>query len=321
MYDLCAIGNALVDIIVSADDKFLQKNGIVKGSMRLVDESVANDLYEKTGPAVELSSGGSAANTIAGAASIGISCAYLGRVGKDEFGDVFTHDLAAQNIHFATRPSVESATGRCIILVTPDAQRSMNTFLGAASEFGPEDIDAETVQSSSITYLEGYLFDKLLAQEAFVKAAKLAHQAKRKVALTLSDVFCVERHREEFLGLIRNGVDILFANENEAKALCQTPDLSGVLHLAKASVDIAVITRSEKGAIVVSGDNTFEVPANLIPKVVDTTGAGDLFAAGFLSGLCWGRDLADCGKIGAIAASEVISHYGPRPQKKLKDII
>jgi sugar/nucleoside kinase (ribokinase family) len=321
MYDLCAIGNALVDIIVPANDDFLRDNNIAKGAMTLVDEETACALYERAGPAVELSSGGSAANSLAGASSLGISCAFLGKVGRDSFGDVFTHDLHAQNIHFTTPSSPDLSTGRCLILVTPDAQRSMNTYLGAATEFGPGDIDVSLVQNAEITYLEGYLFDKPLAQQAFGKAARLAHEAGRKVSMTLSDVFCAKRHREAFLSLIRRDVDILFANEGEAKELYQTQDLGNALALARGHAEIVVVTRGAKGAVIAAGEDTYEVAAHPVAEVIDTTGAGDLFAAGFLSGLAQKKKLPECGRIGAIAAAEIISHYGPRPQKKLKDLV
>ncbi len=320
-YNLCAIGNALVDIIVPTDDAFLRNNGVVKSAMALVDKKTAQTLFEKAGAAVELSSGGSAANTLSGAASLGLSCAFLGKVGKDTFGDVFSHDLRAKNINFSTPPSPGLSTGHCLILVTPDAQRSMNTYLGAAVEFGPDDIAPEIVQQSTITYLEGYLFDKPSAQRAFEKAARLAHEASRRVSMTLSDVFCVSRHRDAFLNLIYNNIDILFANENELKELYKSADLMSSLNDARQHADIVVATRGEKGAIVVSKNRTCEIAACSNVKVIDTTGAGDLFAAGFLYGLASGKDLPECGRIGAIAAAEVISHYGPRPQKKLRDLI
>jgi sugar/nucleoside kinase (ribokinase family) len=321
MYDLCAIGNALVDIIVATDDAFLQRNNIAKGSMTLVDEATACALYEKAGPAVELSSGGSAANSVAGAASLGAHCAFLGRVGSDEFGAVFAHDLRSQNIHFTIPASCDQPTGRCLILVTPDAQRSMNAFLGAATEFGPDNVDDDVIQNSSILYLEGYLFDKPTAQQAFYKATALAHGAGRKVAVTLSDVFCASRHRKAFLNLIQSDADIVFANENELKELYETQDLAKAIAEARGHAPIVVTTRGPKGAIIAAGEETHEIPAHPIAQVVDTTGAGDLFAAGFLFGLVRAKSLPDCGRIGAIAASEVISHFGPRPQKNLKDLI
>lgn len=320
-YTLCAIGNALVDIIVSSDDDFLHANNIAKGSMTLVDEAAAAMLYERAGAAIEMSSGGSAANTLAGFASLGGSPAFMGKVGRDKFGHIFTHDLQAQNVHFATPPSPDMGTGHCLIFVTPDAQRSMNTFLGAAVEFGPDDVDAAIVRQSAVTYLEGYLFDKPLAQEAFRKAAQIAHEAGRKLSLTLSDVFCVSRHRAAFLSLVSGEVDILFANENELKALYETQDFAVALAAVRAHTDIAVVTRGAQGAVVAAGKQTHEIPAYPVASVIDTTGAGDLYAAGFLYGLTHGRTLPEAGHIGAIAAAEVISHYGPRPQKKLSDLI
>ena len=320
-YDLCAIGNALVDIIVSTDDAFLQANQVAKGAMTLVDDETSAALYARAGSAVEMSSGGSAANSMAGFASLGGSCAFMGKVGRDQFGEVFTHDFHAQKIHFTTPLSPDLSTGRCLILVTPDAQRSMTTFLGAAVEFGPEDVDAAVVQNAAITYLEGYLFDKPAAQQAFGKAARLAHEAGRKLSLTLSDVFCVLRHRGAFLDLVRGNVDILFANENEIKELYQTQDVRSALDAVRAHTEIVVVTRGAQGAIIAAADQIFEIPAHPAPSVIDTTGAGDLFAAGFLYGLTQGKPLPECGRISAIAASEVISHYGPRPQQDLCGLI
>jgi sugar/nucleoside kinase (ribokinase family) len=320
-YDLCAIGNALVDIIVSTDDEFLRKHSVAKGAMTLVDDKTASELYAHSGSAVEMSSGGSAANTLAGVASLGGNAAFMGKVGGDQFGDVFAHDLRAQNIVFSSPVSPDLPTGRCLILVTPDAQRSMSTYLGAAVEFGTEDIDAQLVQHSSITYLEGYLFDKEPAKQAFLKASKLSHDAGKKMALTLSDTFCVMRHREAFLDLVRNQVDILFANENEIQTLYETKDLNAAIKAVRAHTDIAVVTLGSKGALVVSGENTYEIPPHPVASVIDTTGAGDLFAAGFLYGHTHGKALAESARIGAIAAAEVISHYGPRPQKKLTQLV
>jgi len=320
-YDLCAIGNALVDILVSTDDAFLKTNAVTKGSMTLVDDGRSKELYQKAGAAVEMASGGSAANTLAGLSSLGGTSAFMGKVGLDEFGKIFTHDLQAQNVHFTTPPSRDLATGRCLILVTPDAQRSMNTFLGAAVEFGPDDVDATLVQQASITYLEGYLFDKPTAQAAFRKAAKLVHDAERRLALTLSDGFCVARHRDAFLDLVSGEVDILFANEDELKSLYQTQDLKAALAAVRGHTEIAVVTRGAKGAVIATKEQLYDIPAHPVSSVIDTTGAGDLYAAGFLYGLTQGKTLSEAGRIGAIAASEVISHYGPRPQKKLRDLI
>lgn len=320
MYDLCAIGNALVDIIVKADDAFLDQNGIVKGAMTLVDEQTSAILYEKAGAAVELSSGGSAGNTAAGAAMLGLACAYQGKVGCDEFGGVFSHDLRAQNIHFPSRPSDGLCTGHCLVFVTPDSQRSMLTHLGAATEFGLDDLSADAIRASGITYLEGYLFDKPSAQNALLEASRIAHAAGRKTAATLSDVFCITRHRAAFLDLIRKEIDIVFANQNEALALYETADICGALDHLRQDAGIAVVTRSEKGALIAKGSETLDIPAQAV-QVVDSTGAGDLFAAGFLYGLARGKSLAECGRLGVVAASEVISHYGPRPQIDLKNLL
>jgi sugar/nucleoside kinase (ribokinase family) len=320
-HDLCAIGNALVDIIVPADDAFLRKHDIAKGAMTLVDEARASALYAAAGSAVEMSSGGSAANTLAGFSSLGGTCAFMGKVGRDQFGEAFAHDLRAQKVHFATPPSADLATGQCLVIVTPDAQRSMNTFLGAAVEFGADDVDEALVHDSAITYLEGYLFDKPAAQAAFRKAAKIAHEAGRKMSLSLSDPFCVNRHRDAFLDLVKNDVDILFANEVEIMALYRTEDLAAALAAVRAHTDIAVVTRGAAGAVIAAKGQTYEVSAHPVVSVVDTTGAGDLYAAGFLYGVTQKRTLPEAGRIGAIAAAEVISHYGPRPQKKLRDLI
>ncbi|MDP9126915.1 MAG: adenosine kinase [Pseudomonadota bacterium] len=320
-FDVCAIGNALVDVIADATEDFLKAHGIAKGAMTLIDAERAGTLYDMIGPAVEMS-GGSAGNTVAGIASLGGKPAYMGKVKADQLGAIFRHDMHAQGVHFATAPAQESApTGRCLILVTPDAQRSMNTYLGAAVEFGVSDVQADVVMNSQITYLEGYLFDPPEAKKAFRHAAKIVHESGRQLSLTLSDTFCVGRHREEFLELIKNNVDVLFANESELMALYQTQDLGGAIASVREHCSIAVTTLSEKGAIVTNGSATAEIPAVRVEKVVDTTGAGDLFAAGFLFGLTHGRSLAEAGHIGAIAAAEVISHYGPRPQKKLSSLI
>jgi sugar/nucleoside kinase (ribokinase family) len=334
-FDVCAIGNALVDVIAEASEDFLHTHKIAKGAMTLVDAERAGALYDMIGPAVEMS-GGSAANTVAGVASLGGKPAYMGKVKADQLGAIFRHDMHALGVHFATAPATErrqaiipvavdrrggAPTGRCLILVTPDAQRSMNTYLGAAVEFGPDDIQPEIIANSQVTYLEGYLFDPPPAKEAFHRAAKIAHEGKHLLSLTLSDVFCVERHREAFIELVKNEVDILFANQNELLALYQTKDLDAAVAEARKHCKIAVTTRSEKGAIIAAGKETIEVPAEPVSKVIDTTGAGDLFAAGFLFGYTQKRDLGQSARIGAICAAEVISHYGPRPQTSLKKLI
>jgi sugar/nucleoside kinase (ribokinase family) len=326
-FDVCAIGNALVDVIAEAE--------IAKGAMTLVDEERAAQLYDLIGHAVE-SSGGSAANTVAGIASLGGHPAYMGKVKADQLGAIFRHDMHAMGVHFATPPAPDrrreirevasdrrtgAPTGRCLILVTPDAQRSMNTYLGAAVEFGPTDLQPDVIRNSQITYLEGYLFDKPEAKKAFHEAALIARNAERQMALTLSDVFCVERHRAQFIELIKNDVDILFANQNELMALYETKDLQKAVATARGQCKIAVTTMSEKGAIIAVGADTVQITAEPVAKVVDTTGAGDLFAAGFLFGLTQGRDLALAARFGAICAAEVISHYGPRPQQSLKKLV
>lgn len=322
-FDVAAIGNALVDVIADADDGFLAANHISKGAMTLIDTARAEELYARLGPAVEMS-GGSAANTVAGIASLGGKAAFMGKVKADQLGAIYRHDLTAQGVHFATPPSSKETgtpTGRCMIIVTPDAERSMNTYLGAAVEFGVGDVDADTLRNSGITYLEGYLFDPPEAKKAFQLAAQIVRSAGRQLALTLSDVFCVERHRAEFLDLIKSDVDILFANQNELLALYQTQDLNQAIASVRTHCKIAVTTMSAKGAIIAAGKDTHEVPAVPVAKLVDTTGAGDLYAAGFLYGLTHGKSFAESGHIGAIAAAEVISHYGPRPQKTLKELI
>lgn len=320
-YAVCAIGNALVDVIADASDQFLSEQKIAKGAMTLIDAERAAALYDIIGPAVEMS-GGSAGNTVAGIASLGGKAAYMGKVKADQLGSIFRHDLHAQGVHFATPPSETSApTGRCLILVTPDAQRSMNTYLGAAVEFSESDIHAETIQAAQVTYLEGYLFDRAEAKKAFHQAAHIVRDTKRQLALTLSDVFCVERHRSAFIELIKNDVDILFANQAELMALYETQDLDTAIAAARSHCQIAVTTRSEKGAIIAAGPDLIEVAAAPVARIVDTTGAGDLYAAGFLFGVTQGKPLAEAGRLGAIAAAEVISHYGPRPQKKLRELI
>lgn len=321
-YNVTAIGNALVDIIADSTDAFLAQHKINKGAMMLIDTAQAEKLYAAIGPAIEMS-GGSAANTVAGIASLGGKAAFMGKVKDDQLGAIYRHDLTSQGAVFATPSSTQTntPTGRCIILVTPDAERSMNTYLGAAVEFASSDIDDATLRDSSITYLEGYLFDPPAAKKAFQHAAQVVRDAGRQLSLTLSDTFCVERHRAEFLELIKNDIDILFANQNELLALYQTDDLNKAIDAVRGHCKIAVTTRSAKGAVIVSGKETVEVPAVPVAKVIDTTGAGDLYAAGVLYGITHGKSLAEAGHIGAVAAAEVISHYGPRPQKALKELL
>jgi sugar/nucleoside kinase (ribokinase family) len=320
-YDVLGLGNAIVDVISRTDDDFLLKHGMRKGSMSLIDEARASKIYETMGPAVE-TSGGSAANTVVGIAGFGARAAFIGRIKDDSLGNVFAHDIRAAGVAFDTAPSAEGpSTGRCYVLVTPDGERTMHTFLGAAQDLHPRDIDADAVASAAITYLEGYLWDPPHAKEAFRKAAAVAHEAKRRVALSLSDAFCVDRWRDEFLHLIRSGmVDLLFCNEAELHSLYQTADFDTAIAALRADAPRAVVTRSAKGCVVIEGPQTAEAPAYPVDRVVDTTGAGDLFAAGFLFG--WARGFGDdrAARLGALAAAEVISHLGARPENSLRTL-
>jgi sugar/nucleoside kinase (ribokinase family) len=321
--DVVGIGNALVDVLSNADDDFLVKHDLVKGSMALIEADRAEALYDVMGPGVEMS-GGSAGNTMAGLASLGARGAYIGKVCDDQLGRVFAHDLKAMGVGFSTpmgRAGSGESTGRCLIMVTPDAERTMNTYLGAATELTPGDIDEELIASAQVIYMEGYLWDRPGAKEAFRKAARIAHAAGRKVSLSLSDSFCVERWRDEFLDLVAHQVDILFANEEEITSLYQIDNFDAALKMVRGHCEIAALTRSEKGAVIVSGDQTHIVAAEPVGRVVDTTGAGDLFAAGFLHGLTHGFDLPASGRLGAIAAAEIISHFGARPETVLAKLI
>jgi sugar/nucleoside kinase (ribokinase family) len=318
--DVVGIGNAIVDVIAQADDAFLARQRLVKGAMQLIDAARAEALYAEMGPGIEMS-GGSAGNTMAGIASLGGNGAYIGKVAEDQLGKVYAHDMRAIGVRFETVPLVEGPpTARCLIHVTPDAQRTMNTFLGACIELGPEDIDRAVIEGAQVTYLEGYLFDPPRAKKAFQKAAEVAHAAGRKVSLTLSDAFCVERYRGEFRALIEGHVDILFANEAEITALYETKDFDKALAAVRGKCEIAALTRSERGSYVITADKTESVPAVKVAKLVDTTGAGDLYASGFLFGLTHGRDLVTCGRLGSLAAAEVIAHYGARPEASLKTL-
>jgi len=321
LYDVCSVGNAIVDVIAECPDSFLESYGITKGAMTLIDETRADFLYQQFGPAVEMS-GGSVANSVAGIAGLGGHPAYIGRVKDDQLGAIFRHDLTASGVHFSTPPAQAGAsTGRCLIVVTPDAQRSMSTYLGVAVDLSEKDIEPQLVGNAAVTFLEGYLFDKPEAQKAFIKAGTLAHAASRRLALSLSDTFCVDRHRAAFGELVRDHVDILLANEFELMALYCLPTFEEAFAAARAQCSIVVGTRSEKGAVIAAGDELVSLAAEPVARVVDTTGAGDLFAAGFLFGLTQGCPLSTCGRLGAIAAAEVVSHYGPRPQESLKDLI
>jgi sugar/nucleoside kinase (ribokinase family) len=318
-YDVLGIGNAIVDVIARAEDDFLVTQGMQKGGMMLIDEARAAAIYDAMGPATE-SSGGSAANTIVGVASFGARAAFVGRVKNDELGRTFAHDIRAARVAFDVKPAKDGpSTGRCYVMVTPDGERTMNTYLGAAQDLTPGDIDEATVANAAVVYLEGYLWDPPQAKEAFIKAAAIAHGARRQVALTLSDSFCVDRYRADFLDLIKSRtVDILFANEHELHSLYETGDFDTGVRALQRDVNLGVVTRSAKGCLVVSREGLEAVHAVPVEQVVDVTGAGDLFAAGFLVGLARGQDLRDAAWLGALAASEVIQHMGARPAMSLK---
>jgi adenosine kinase len=318
-FDVLGIGNAIVDVIARTDEAFLSQHKMRKGTMQLIDEAQAARLYDAMGPAVEVS-GGSAANTIVGVANLGARAAFIGKIKDDELGRVFAHDIRAANVAFSTPPASSGpSTARCYVLVTPDGERTMNTYLGAAQDLHPHDIEADAIAAAQIIYLEGYLWDPPHAKEAFLKAAKIAHDAGRDVALTLSDAFCVDRYRTEFLELIRAGtVDLVFANERELHSLYETADFDTALQALRKDARLAVITRSEKGCLVVTREQTDAVPASPVERVVDATGAGDLFAAGFLAGISRGADYREAARLAALAAAEVIQHLGARPETSLK---
>ena len=318
--DILGIGNAIVDVQARAEDAFLAKRGLDKGSMRLIDAAEAESLYAAMGPGIE-SSGGSAANTCAVAAALGARVGYLGKVAADPLGQVFAHDIRAAGVRFPTAPlEGGEPTARSLILVTPDGQRTMNTFLGAAVRFGEADVTPAEVAGARILYLEGYLFDPPAAQAAFRAAARTAHEAGRRVALTLSDPFCVHRHRDAFRRLVHEEVDILFANQAEILALYETEDFEDAARRAASDVALAALTRSERGSVLIAGGQRHEVAA-APAKVVDTTGAGDAYAAGVLAALARGLDLSECGRWGSIAAAEAIGHFGARPQSDLKRLL
>lgn len=317
-FDVLTVGNAIVDIIARCEDSFLSDNSIIKGAMNLIDAERAELLYARMGPAVE-ASGGSAGNTAAGIASFGGRAAYFGKVARDQLGEIFTHDIHAQGVHFATKPlDGFPPTARSMIFVTEDGERSMNTYLGACVELGPEDVEEAVVAEAKVTYFEGYLWDPPRAKEAIRACARIAHANGREMSMTLSDSFCVHRYRDEFLDLMRSGtVDIVFANKAEALALYQTEDFDHALSMIANDCRLAIVTMSEEGSIILTGGERIRVQATPIERVVDTTGAGDLYAAGFLYGYTQGRSLEDCGKLGSLAAGIVIEQIGPRPMGSL----
>jgi len=318
-FDVLTIGNAIVDIIARCDDTFLTDNGITKAAMNLIDAERAELLYSLMGPAHE-ASGGSAGNTAAGIANLGGKAAYFGKVAADQLGTIFQHDIRAQGVHYETKPDgTFPPTARSMIFVTPDSERSMNTYLGACVDLGPEHVEEDVVKDSKVTYFEGYLWDPPRAKEAILECSRIAHEAGREVSMTLSDTFCVGRYRDEFLDLMRSGkVDIVFANEQEAMSLYETDDFELALDKISADCKLAAVTMSERGAVIVRGDERVKVPAMLIDELVDTTGAGDLFAAGFLLAYTRGRSLEECGKLGCLAAGIVIQQLGPRPLESMQ---
>jgi sugar/nucleoside kinase (ribokinase family) len=318
-FDVLALGNALVDVLAYADDDFVARTGVEPGAMTMVDAARSDEIYAEMGPATEIS-GGSAANTASGVASFGGRAAYIGRVSDDAFGKVFSHDLRSVGVHFDSPLATTGApTGRCLVIVTPDAQRTMCTFLGAGAELDESYIDEALVAGSAVTYLEGYVWDPPAAKEAVRRTAAIAHEADRRVALTLSDPFCVERHREEFLELIESHIDILFANEHEITMLYEVDTFDEALHRVRSHCEIAALTRGPHGSVVVAGDDVHVIDAHPV-EVVDTTGAGDLYAAGFLYGLTHHHDLATCGRLASLGAAEVISHLGARPAEVLAEL-
>lgn len=320
-YDVAGIGNALVDVIASAPEGFLDDYGLVKGSMTLIETDRAVQLYEALDGAVEMS-GGSAANTMCGVSSLGGSAVYVGKVNTDDLGQVFGHDLRAVGVRFAGGGADhDTPTGRCIIVVTPDAERTMNTYLGVSSFLGVEDLDERAIADSSVLYMEGYLFDRGEAKAAFRRAAEVAHANDRLVSLTLSDSFCVDRHREDFRALVRDSVDLLFGNHDELLSLYETESFDDAVAALRAECELAAITIGAEGSLIVSPDEVERVPAVPVDEVIDTTGAGDLFAAGFLFGLTSGSDLTESARFGSIAAAEVISHVGPRPLVELRTLL
>ncbi len=320
-YDVVGIGNALVDVLAQGTEAFLVDHDLVKGSMELIEMDRAVELYRALGAAVEMS-GGSAANTMCGVASLGGRAAYIGKVSDDDLGRVFGHDLNAVGVAFrAGAPSEDTPTGRCIIVVTPDAQRTMSTYLGVSSLLSADDLDEETIAGGAVLYMEGYLFDRDDAKKAFRRAASVAHASGRQVALTLSDSFCVDRHREDFVALVRDDVDVLFGNGEELQSLYEVGSLGDAIVAVRRSCELAAITAGKDGSYIVTREEVLHVSAEPVARVLDTTGAGDLYAAGFMFGLTHGRPLDECARLGSIAASEVISHVGPRPLVELRTLL
>lgn len=321
LFEVVGLGNAIVDVLCVVDDSLLVTQSLRKGSMQLVDEEYAEALYAQMGPATECS-GGSAANTLAGMASLGSACAFIGKVRDDELGAIFTHDLRSVGVRFQTKPATQGpGTGRCLVMVTQDAQRTMTTYLGACSHVREEDIDPALISNADITYVEGYLWDDPATKQAIRKAISIAKQSTKKVSLTLSDRYCVERHREEFHAMVKESVNVLFSNEPEIMALTQTKTVEDAIAAMRNQCPLAVITRSEKGCIILQGDQTVEVPGVFVRNVVDTTGAGDLFAAGFLYGYVRGWELEQCGALGNRCGAEIIQHIGARSQFPLNKLL
>ena len=319
-YDVVGIGNAIVDVLAHADDAFIADHGLAKGAMTLIDAGTADSLYQAMGPGIECS-GGSAANTIAALASLGGRGAFIGKVRDDQLGAIFAHDIRSLGVAFDTAPAADgAATARCLILVTPDAERTMNTYLGACTGLGPEDIDAETIAAARVTYMEGYLWDPPRAKQAFLEATRLAHEAGQLVSLTLSDSFCVERHRDEFLGLVQDHVDLLFANQDEIVSLYRAATFEEAVRRVRGDCPVVALTRGEAGSLVVSPDAVHAIAAEAATPL-DSTGAGDAYAAGFLYGFTHDHDLATCGRMGGIAAAEVIGHVGARPDTSLAELV
>lgn len=320
LHDVAGLGSAIVDIIARCDDAFISAQGLEKGMMRLIDADEAARLYGEMATAVEVS-GGTVPNSCVGVTSFGGKAAFMGKIANDQFGEIFTHDLRAAGVAFEAKPVEGSApTARCLILVTPDGERTMNTHLGAAAELSTREVDADLIAASRTLYLEGYSFDGAPAKAAFQEAARIALRAGTTVALTLSDPFCVERHRQSFHDFIKSGVDLLFANERELLTLYQTSDLTEACTLIGADCALAAVTRGEKGSLILTRGETIEIAAEPVARVVDTTGAGDLYAAGFLFGYARNLDLSICGRLASIAAAEIISHIGPRPETPLADL-